>query len=64
MKPLITIEEYEENATGDSTLGYCLACKDWTSDCCEPDAREYPCPNCGRNTVFGGEECLIMGLVE
>ena len=30
----------------------------------EPDARKYPCPDCGQATVYGLEEALVMGAVE
>jgi hypothetical protein len=45
--------------------GYCTHCEDWTA--CggtEPDARNYPCPDCGADTVFGAEEILMMGILE
>jgi hypothetical protein len=57
-----TIEEFEE--ARDSNQGYCLNCKEWTHDCCEPDARGYECPECGKHQVFGAEELLMMGLVQ
>jgi predicted RNA-binding Zn-ribbon protein involved in translation (DUF1610 family) len=40
--------------------GYCIDCGDWTRDGCEPDAREYECPDCGGQTVYGAEELLFM----
>ena len=60
-EPLIPLEEYEEMA--ESYMGFCLNCKQWTSDSCEPDARNYSCPECQERKVFGAEECLMMGLV-
>jgi hypothetical protein len=44
-------------------LGLCLACGA-ERDCCEPDARCYPCEACGKRLVYGSEEILIMGLVK
>lgn len=39
--------------------GFCVACgKD--ADGCEPDAREYTCEHCGKRTVYGAEELLMM----
>jgi len=26
---------------------------------CEPDARNYPCEKCKKNSVFGAEELLL-----
>jgi Zn finger protein HypA/HybF involved in hydrogenase expression len=56
-----TIEEFEE--ARESNQGYCLTCKAWTHDYAEPDARKYKCEECGKNTVYGAEEVLMMGLV-
>lgn len=47
----------------DGTLGACLACGKETSGV-EPDARNYTCPFCGENQVFGLEELLFMGEIE
>lgn len=44
-------------------LGFCLACGA-ARDCCEPDARNYECEECGERQVFGAEELIIMGAVE
>ena len=43
----------------DDHMGFCLVCG---ADCagCEPDAREYECPDCAQPTVYGAEECLLM----
>lgn len=63
MKPRtfrMTQEEYE-----DATEGYegrCLACGAARGSC-EPDARRYPCEECGAAQVYGLEELLIMGQV-
>jgi len=58
----ISMSRYEE-ATENSE-GYCSACKKWTAECCEPDAREYECPRCKQPKVYGCEEAMMMGLVE
>ena len=50
--------EYQENS-----IGLCRKCKA-ERECCEPDARDYPCESCGKNAVYGVEELLIMGLIE
>jgi tRNA(Ile2) C34 agmatinyltransferase TiaS len=44
--------------------GFCTHCQAWTkANGCEPDAREYACPRCKRNSVFGAEEAMIMGVL-
>lgn len=48
-------EEYE---------GFCTTCGDFTRGECEPDGREYECPDCGERTVYGAEEAMMMGLLE
>jgi uncharacterized protein (DUF58 family) len=40
-------------------VGFCIACGE-QHDECEPDARRYPCTACGKNTVYGAEEILLM----
>ena len=42
--------------------GVCLNCGE-IRDCCEPDAREYPCEACDENQVYGLEEAIVMGRV-
>lgn len=44
-------------------VGFCLACGA-EKECCEPDARDYDCDECGERKVYGAEELLIMGLVD
>jgi hypothetical protein len=47
----------------ESNDGYCTTCKAWTaSGGIEPDACRYECVVCGKKTVFGAEECVVMGL--
>jgi hypothetical protein len=43
--------------------GYCSNCKKFTRPNTEPDARKYDCPKCKKNTVYGAEEALMMGLI-
>ena len=49
----------EDSMFGMGNLGFCLACGA-ERDGCEPDAREYPCDECGANEVFGAEEVMLM----
>ena len=59
-----TMEEVQEVITSDSYEGWCVECGEWTHDSAEPDARKYKCPVCGKNTVYGAEELLIMGIIK
>jgi hypothetical protein len=43
--------------------GVCRSCK-FEQECCEPDAREYECNQCGKPEVYGLEELLMMGELE
>ena len=44
-------------------IGFCTVCGS-ERECCEPDACDYPCEECGENSVYGAEELLIIGLVD
>jgi hypothetical protein len=55
-----TLEQIEE--ANDQQAGFCIACGAWR-DCCEPDAREYTCEECGLPHVYGAQELVIMGRV-
>ena len=55
-----TIEEIEQ-ADADMS-GFCLACGAERYGT-EPDARRYPCEECGKKLVFGAQEIALMGLV-
>jgi hypothetical protein len=54
------LEQIEEAM--ESQSGFCVKCGA-ERDCCEPDAREYPCEECGEKAVYGAEELVLMGLV-
>lgn len=53
------ISAVKENMFGCSSVGFCLACGA-EREGCEPDARKYPCEECGENMVYGAEEVMIM----
>lgn len=40
------------------SIGICIHCGD-ERDECEPDARQYECHECERNTVYGASELLL-----
>lgn len=50
-------DEYHEFT--ESSMGLCIACREWTGDCVEPDACAYMCPVCHVQAVYGAEECLL-----
>lgn len=43
--------------------GICLDCGHIHHSGCEPDAENYPCKECGMNSVFGIEQALLMGHI-
>ena len=55
-----TMEQIEEGI--EAMVGFCVSCGA-ERECCEPDAREYECEECGQNSVYGAEELVVMGLV-
>lgn len=55
-----TIEQIME--ASEEMIGFCINCGA-ERDCCEPDARNYECEECGENKVFGAEELVIVGHV-
>jgi len=58
---IFTLEQIEEAM--ENMSGFCLECGA-ERDGCEPDARNYPCDECGKRQVFGAEELVIMGAVD
>jgi hypothetical protein len=46
----------------EDNIGFCTMCGE-SRECCEPDARDYPCDACGNHSVYGAEELVVMGLV-
>lgn len=59
----IKLTEGEYVAATEDYLGYCTACGEERSEC-EPDARNYKCEGCGKPSVFGAEELMLMGDIE
>ena len=57
----ITLEQFEYGE--EMMIGFCRACGA-ERESCEPDARNYPCEECGKKQVFGTQELLLRGLVE
>lgn len=44
----------------DEDLGFCIKCGAEHGGI-EPDARQYPCEECGERRVYGAEEILLLG---
>lgn len=63
MNPIFITQSRFEEAV-ENNEGLCLSCRQFTADQCEPDARAYECPECGKKKVYGAEEALIMGVIE
>ena len=58
MKFTETVKEFSEEY-----MGYCTACDDITTDSVEPDAEGYICDECGKHTVMGIENAVLMGFI-
>lgn len=58
--PSITFDRIETALGSDDYVGFCRACGAEQYGV-EPDARRYPCPDCGAHEVYGAEELLVMG---
>ncbi len=56
-----TVEELQQ--ADDLSEGFCLACRS-PRGCCEPDARAYPCDECGELAVYGPQWIAIADLFE
>ena len=56
------MSEPEYRALLRDDIGLCLNCGG-ERECCEPDARKYPCPDCQELTVYGAEELLVRGRI-
>mgnify|MGYP001579567134 FL=1 len=50
----------ENNSAACTNWGFCLQCG-MQQEGCEPDARRYKCEDCGKRSVYGAEEILMMG---
>lgn len=54
----ITLARVTRAVRDDNNTGFCRACGDMADDV-EPDARKYPCRQCGAHEVYGAEELLF-----
>lgn len=54
-----TLEQIQE--ADDNQEGFCIECGA-AREGCEPDARRYACDDCGKASVYGAQELVLMGL--
>ena len=59
MRP--TIQEVLDAVKADEGVGFCIKCGAEAYGV-EPDAHGYECDECGRFTVYGAEELLLMNV--
>jgi Zn finger protein HypA/HybF involved in hydrogenase expression len=64
MSQATSILESEYAEAEESNTGWCTECRAFTRDFTEPDAENYDCPACGKNTVMGAAQALITGLID
>lgn len=56
----MTSEEYVAHCDDD---GICVDCGAIKEGGVEPDAECYPCDECGKDSVMGIENALLMGII-
>ncbi len=62
VKAIVSLEDYKDAV--ETYTGWCTRCRDFTSECVEPDARFYTCPECQSATVFGAEQALLEEFID
>jgi hypothetical protein len=62
MKTAMTFTLADINDAEESMCGFCIECGAMR-ECTEPDARKYPCEDCGKRAVYGAQKLVLMGLV-
>lgn len=64
MQVKCTEQDLQDCMFGTENYGGCTQCGVITHYGCEPDAREYECPECGKRSVYGLEELMMMGMLD
>jgi hypothetical protein len=59
----IVCESSEAWCLDDTLTGVCIKCGDVSEGQCEPDASNYICTECGRSSVYGFSNLVLMGFV-
>ena len=57
-KLAVTLDQVIDAIESGEYIGLCIACGT-ESYGVEPDARKYPCEECGENAVYGAQELLF-----
>jgi hypothetical protein len=64
MKTPIEVSEDDLRDAIEGLQGICVSCGEFGCDnTAEPDAERYTCESCGKPTVYGAEQALLMGLI-
>ncbi len=58
----VTLDVIAELVELDDNLGICLSCGE-VQEGVEPDAERYRCESCGRHSVYGAEQALLLAGV-
>jgi len=61
MATRVSQDEYQDAVN--NYQGWCVKCKSFTTDCVEPDAHGYECDECGKRSVVGAEDALLIGAI-
>lgn len=64
MRITISAQEFQDMTLGLGNPGVCTSCgmvDEFAG--CEPDARNYECPECGKHTLMGLEEALMEDIL-
>ena len=59
--PDVTFDHLQEAIDSHDNPGMCIACG-CDAGGVEPDAEKYPCDECGKHTVYGVEQVVLLGL--
>jgi hypothetical protein len=59
MAAKVTLDQVMAAVEADEYLGFCIACGA-EAEGVEPDTRREHCDVCGKNSVYGAEELLVM----
>lgn len=57
------VSQSEFQSACNDYLGWCVKCKAFTTDSVEPDAHGYECDECGKRSVIGAEDALMLGAI-
>lgn len=58
------LSESDFQTLSEEYAGICIECGEIQDSGVEPDAHGYECNSCGKSSVYGLEEALLLGYVE